>query len=159
MRWSRPKNESRSGVVGGSEVKSISAHLHNFNNNLTSSNVLLYRLVVNKGTLTVKNQGNVFASRKMTILNVIRGVGGKFLSLPIYPHPSHKNKIKLYLVENNHKCRTYWKFEPHIIHSFLKIHLFLFVQTLQFSTLTQYWVNELLHVHNSMEIWFRVIFN
>ena len=90
MRWSRPKNESQSGVVGGSEVKSISAHLHNFDNNLTSSNVLLYRLVVNKGTLTVKNQGNVFTSRKMTIYYIIRGVGDKFLSSPIYPHPKNR---------------------------------------------------------------------
>ena len=41
-------------------------------------------LVVNKGTLTLKNEINVFASLKMMILYEMGGgVGGNFLSLPV----------------------------------------------------------------------------
>ena len=83
MRQSRPKNGGRSRVVGGSWVKSVFAHFDNLKSLLGSQNALWYWLVVNEGILTVKNKFHVFASLKMMILYVIRGVGGKFLSLPV----------------------------------------------------------------------------
>ena len=40
---------------------------------------------------------------KMTILYVIGGVGGKFLSMPFHPHAKNKNHIQLHHVKDNHK--------------------------------------------------------
>ena len=66
------------GVLG----KICFSHFNNLSL-LGSQNVLWYWLVVNEGILTVKNKFHIFASLKMMILYVIRGVGGKFLSLPV----------------------------------------------------------------------------
>ena len=73
MRRSRPKNESRGGMVGGYDIKSISVNFDNLNHNFRTLNALSCRLVVNAGTLTVKNQCYVFAAPKTMILYIIRG--------------------------------------------------------------------------------------
>ena len=93
MRWSRSKNESQGGIVGGSEVKSIFVHIDDMKHNLRYLSVLSYREVVNKSILTVKNELHVFVFQKTMILYIIRGVEGILFSPPISRYPSYENQI------------------------------------------------------------------
>ena len=48
-----------------------------------------YRLLVNKGTFTVKNQCYIFAAQKIMILHVIKG------GVRTYLYPTPKTKITI----------------------------------------------------------------
>ena len=116
-----------------------------------------YWLVVNEGILTVKNKFHVFASLKTMILYVIRGWVVNFFHCLYNPTPKTKIWFNLYKLKiiTNVKFSVSLSFIPFVISP--KYIIFYVCRNSKWASLAQYWVNALFYMHNSMEVWFRVI--